>query len=133
MVMFKVLLLVIASLSITTGAFAESADKIRQNGSVHFMQGDYQSAAQEFTRYLALKPGSAHCHLYRGLAYIAMGNEESGKADIKKALSINPGLSSILDEVQPKASKESKFVQITTKKGVPLRTKKGPVVYKRKG
>lgn len=116
----------------------EDVDTIRRRGFVYFMQGDYQSAAEDFTAYLSARPGSAKGYLYRGLAYIAMGDETQGKEDIKTALSIKPNLASTVDELMPKIlsgkkEKKSKQVALMTKKGVPVKTKKGAVAYKQKG
>lgn len=116
----------------------EDVDTIRRRGFVYFMQGDYQSASEDFTAYLSVRPGSAKGYLYRGLAYIAMGDEAKGKEDIKTALAIKPNLASTVDELMPKIlsgkkEKKSKQVALTTKKGVPVRTKKGDVAYKPKG
>ncbi|CRX38121.1 tetratricopeptide repeat protein [Estrella lausannensis] len=116
----------------------EDVDTIRRRGFVYFMQGDYQSAAEDFTAYLSARPGSAKGYLYRGLAYIAMGDEARGKEDVKTALSIKPNLASTVDELMPKMlsgkkEKKSKEVALTTKKGVPVKTKKGAVAYKLKG
>lgn len=115
----------------------EDFDTIRRRGFVYFMQDDYQSAAEDFTAYLSVRPGSAKGYLYRGLAYIAMGDEAKGKEDIKTALTLKPNLASTVDELMPKIlsgkkEKKSKQVALTTKKGVPVRTKKGDVAYKPK-
>jgi len=112
-------------------------DVVRKRGFVHFMQGDHKSAVQDFTHYLAKKPDSAKGYLYRGLSLIAMGDEESGKSDINRALKLNPSLKSTVQELTPKVAekvtkKASKHVPMTTKKGAPIRTKKGDVVYKSK-
>lgn len=116
----------------------EDVDTIRRRGFVYFMQGDYHNAAEDFSAYLAARPGSAKGYLYRGLAYIAMGDEARGKEDIKTALSIKPNLASTVDELMPKLlsgkkEKKSKQVALMTKKGAPVKTKKGPVAYKSKG
>lgn len=115
-----------------------NTELIRRRGFVHFMQGDYNSAIEDFSNYLSVKPDSAKGFLYRGLAYIALGNEQKGREDVKKALTLNPALISTVNELRPKVvasadpPKKSKLVPMTTKKGVPVRTKKGAVAYKSK-
>lgn len=111
-------------------------DLIRRRGFVHFMQGNYKSATADFSSYLAEKPGSAKGYLYRGLAYIAMGDDSKGKEDVNRALSIDSSLITVIDELRPKIASvkpKSKYVPMMTKKGASIKTKKGgDVVYKAK-
>lgn len=84
----------------------DNIELLSKRGIIHFMQGDYQSAIDDFTAYLATNPGNAKCYLYRGLANIALGNEKSGKEDIKIALSLKPNLLSLLHELKTQIKKK---------------------------
>jgi tetratricopeptide (TPR) repeat protein len=63
-----------------------------QQGMIRLGAGDFQGAAAQFTKAIAIVPEYADAYLGRGKARQADGQSEAALADFEKAIAVNPTL-----------------------------------------
>lgn len=78
-------------------------------GELHFDQGRYLEAAQQFTRGLGINPSMPRARMGRAAAYIKLGKQDQAIADLQIARQGNPDLSAgfgkIGDTIRPVADR----------------------------
>lgn len=72
------------------GAMSEAARSAFVDGIARFDAGEFEAAVRGFSRALAAAPDWDQAHFNRGLAYLRLGHEEAGIADLERYLALRP-------------------------------------------
>ncbi|MEN8210680.1 MAG: tetratricopeptide repeat protein [Thermodesulfobacteriota bacterium] len=90
--MKKISFLILTSLLLCTGIFAQTQEEIFDNGVLLFKQGQYQKAIDVFSKLIELAPGHADAYKNRGVTYMKQQEFDLAIKDFQTAKELFPEL-----------------------------------------
>ncbi len=90
--MKKISFLILTSLLLCTGIFAQTQEEIFNNGVLLFKQGQYQKAIDTFSKLIEIAPGNADAYKNRGVSYMKQQKFDLAIKDFQIAKELFPEL-----------------------------------------
>jgi tetratricopeptide (TPR) repeat protein len=88
----KISFLILTSLLLCTGIFAQTQEEIFDNGVLLFKQGQYQKAVDTFSKLIEIAPGHADAYKNRGVSYMKQQKFDLAIKDFQIAKELFPEL-----------------------------------------
>ena len=92
MIVKKISFLILTSLLLCTGIFAQTQEEIFDNGVLLFKKGQYQNAIDAFSKLIELAPGHADAYKNRGVSYMKQEKYDLAIKDFQMAKELFPEL-----------------------------------------